>query len=155
MHESESPRKARRRKSLRPDLDIDIPPTSMSELLNQVKKTLAAVIAELERQEAVPLNQDTLIIPKEEFKYLKYEGNPENSLIIFSFKQEVCFSFLSRNEYQNQLYRALMQNKLERIILHKRETPVQYGNGSYLVNYRIEDEENTKLRELYIEGSNP
>jgi len=127
----------------------------MSELLNQLKDALAAVIAELERQEAVPLNQDTLIIPKEEFKYLKYEGKPDNFWIIFSFKQEVCFGFWSRYEYENQLYQALMQNKLERIILHKRKDPLSFRNERILLNYRIEDEENTKLRELYIEGSNP
>jgi hypothetical protein len=126
----------------------------MTELLKQLKETLTAVIGELERQEAIPLNQDVLIISKEDFKYLKYEGTSENWMI-FSFKQDVLFAFFTRDTYHQDLHQSLMQNKLERIILHKRKDPLQFGSGRYLVNYRIEDEENAKLRELYIERVTP
>jgi hypothetical protein len=126
----------------------------MLEQLKEIKEKLNSLIQEVENLESA-IHEEEIIIEKKDFKFLKRLGN-RDALQVFQFTEGVVFQVLGKDatglsdhyKYQYSIFKALLEDKLERIILLKRKKELQTKEG-YLITHEIENEVDTKLRDNY------
>ena len=93
--------------------------------------------------------QDVIIINKEDFDKIKHLGKINSYIHLFEFNNEILFTLPNSDSYPyaNSHFVKLFSGELERIILNKLENPWKENN--LFVNYELESEHKTKLRNLY------
>lgn len=91
--------------------------------------------------------QEEIIIKPETFQKIKYLGITNHGVRVFDYDNGAIFILSSTYVYQNDKYEKLLSGNLERLILRKIDVPEVWGKWS--VNYVLESEVETKLRELY------
>ena len=92
-------------------------------------------------------NQEVIILKKEDFGKIKFLGTTKSGAQIFEFNNGVIFPLIPLLSNDNEHYTKLLSGELDRLILNKRETSVKWDN--WIVNYKLESEVETKLRDLY------
>lgn len=129
--------------------------------LKEIKEKLNLLIQEVERYENA-LKGEEVIIEKKDFQFIKRAGRiAESDSHLFEFLDGVFFrlygvpptfillkSLSLELEYQYSIFKALQENRLQRIVLLKLKEPVTTKNGS-IITHKIEQEIDTKLRENY------
>jgi hypothetical protein len=126
----------------------------MLEQLKEIKEKLNLLIEQVEHLEN-SIHEEEIIIEKKDFKFLKRLGN-RDAFQVFQFTEGVVFQILGKDAtglsdhyiYQYSIFKALLEDKLERIILLKRKKELQTKEG-YLITHEIENEVDTKLRDNY------
>jgi hypothetical protein len=126
----------------------------MLEKLKEIKEKLNSLIQEVENLESA-IQVEEIIIQKKDFKLLKRLGD-RDALQVFQFTDGVVFQVLGKDntshidywKYTYSIFKALLDGKLERIILLKRKKELQTKEG-YLITHEIENEVDTKLRDNY------
>jgi hypothetical protein len=126
----------------------------MLEQLKEIKEKLNLLIEQVEHLEN-SIHEEEIIIEKKDFKLLKRLGN-RDAFQVFQFTEGVIFQILGKDAtglsdhyiYQYSIFKALLEGKLERIILLKRKTTLQTKEGD-LITHEIENEVDTKLRDNY------
>ena len=123
----------------------------MNDLLLKLREQLLAIVEEIDNFN-ISLD-DTISIRKEDFKWLKFLDN-SNSANIFEYKEDIKFILHTDdyNPYENSIYNQLMNGTLEVLILEKRKgSGITYkiNNKSIQVNYKVQEQQNTLLRNLY------
>ena len=125
----------------------------MLEQLKEIKEKLNSLIQEVENLENA-IRGEEIIIEKKDFKFLKRIGN-RGDYQVFQFTEGVIFEILGKTysshtdhmKYTFSIFKALLEDKLERIILLKRKEDIQIG--SFLITHEVENEVDTKLRDNY------
>ena len=126
----------------------------MLEQLKEIKEKLNLLIEQVEQLEN-SIHVEEIIIQKKDFKFLKRLGN-RDALQVFQFTEGVVFQILGKDatglsdhyKYQYSIFKALLDDKLERIILLKRKKDLQTKEG-FLITHEVENEVDTKLRDNY------
>ncbi len=134
----------------------------MLEQLKEIKEKLNLLIQEVERLEN-SIHGEEVNIEKKDFQFIKRVGRiAESDSHLFQFLDGVFFrlygvsptSILLKEslslelKYEYLIFKALQENRLQRIVLLKLKEPVTTKNGS-LITHKIEQEIDTKLRENY------
>lgn len=91
--------------------------------------------------------QEEIIIKPENFQKIKYLGITNHGVRVFDYDNGSIFILSSTHVYQNDKYEKLLSGNLEKLIIRKIDVPEVWGKWS--VNYVLESEVETKLRELY------
>lgn len=126
----------------------------MLEQLKEIKEKLNLLIEQVEQLEN-SIHGEEIIIEKKDFKLLKRLGD-RDALQVFQFTDGVVFQVLGKDntshidywKYTYSIFKALLDGKLERIILLKRKKELQTKEG-YLITHEVENEVDTKLRDNY------
>jgi hypothetical protein len=125
----------------------------MLEHLKEIKEKLYQLIQDVEKLENA-IHGEEIIIEKKNFDKLKRIGNVERDHI-FQFFNGPVFKLNSRpgngDDDQSSIFKALLDKKLDRIILLKLETSykIRVNSVEILITHRIENEIDTKLRDSY------
>jgi hypothetical protein len=127
----------------------------MNEKLSEINKQLETLTALInEYQES--LLQERVIITKDDFNKIEYLGRAQSNSIyqVFNYSDGMLFELPNDNSksYKNNHYIKLMAGELDRLILNR--MPSMLKSGSFLLNYELESEERTKLKDLYVERKN-
>jgi len=91
--------------------------------------------------------KEEIIIKPENFDRIKYLCSYTNTGSIFSYNNGAIFVLNPNSKYEKEHYDNLLAGKLDRLILKKRNTP--HHLGVWIINYDLESEVETKLRDLY------
>ena len=126
----------------------------MLEQLKEIKEKLNLLIEQVEHLEN-SIHGEEIIIQKKDFKLLKRLGD-RDPFQFFQFTDGVVFQVLGKDntsyidywKYTYSIFKALLDDKLERIILLKRKENLQTKEG-FLITHEIENEVDTKLRDNY------
>jgi hypothetical protein len=126
----------------------------MLEQLKEIKEKLNSLIQEVENLENA-IHGEEIVIEKKDFKFLKRLGHSD-FLQVFQFTEGVVFQIAGwdstrlndHGKYQFSIFKALLEDKLERIILLKRKADLQTKEG-FLITHDVEMEVDTKLRDNY------
>jgi hypothetical protein len=126
----------------------------MLEQLKEIKEKLNSLIQEVENLESA-IQVEEIIIQKKDFKFIKRLDNWYDFQIL-QFNEGVVFEILGKDntnqndhwKYTYSIFKALLEDKLERIILLKRKADLHMREG-YLITHEIENEVDTKLRDNY------
>uniref|UniRef100_UPI0040474EF6 hypothetical protein n=1 Tax=Algoriphagus sp. TaxID=1872435 RepID=UPI0040474EF6 len=126
----------------------------MLEQLKEIKEKLNLLIEQVEHLEN-SIHEEEIIIEKKDFKLLKRLGD-RDPFQVFQFTDGVVFQVLGKDKtnyidhwkYTYSIFKALLDDKLERIILLKRKENLQTKEG-FLITHDVEMEVDTKLRDNY------
>jgi hypothetical protein len=126
----------------------------MLEQLKEIKEKLNLLIEQVEQLEN-SIHGEEIIIQKKDFKLLKRLGD-RGSYHVFQFTEGVVFEILGKDnsgltdygKYLYSIFKALLDDKLDRIILLKRKSVLQTKEG-FLITHDVENEVDTKLRDNY------
>jgi hypothetical protein len=128
----------------------------MLEQLKEIKEKLNLLIEQVEQLEN-SIHEEEIIIEKKDFKFLKRIGDSGYSSTVFQFSKEVVFLIRSDNagltlnsdaQYQYSIFKGLLDDELDRIILLKRKVNLRTSEG-FLITHNVENEIDTKLRDNY------
>lgn len=120
----------------------------MYKKIKDIKDKLNELIAELEELEK-KINGDEVIITAEDCKYIKWLGQTNSYIHVFSYLEEITFTLRKSQSYHHDLkyYQNIFSNTLEKMILLKKGKP--HEDGDFLITHELEPERQTKLRNLY------
>lgn len=126
----------------------------MLEQLKEIKEKLNSLIQEVENLENA-IHGEEIVIEKKDFKFLKRLG-VRGAYHVFQFSEGVVFEIRGMDnpgitdnaKYEYSIFTALLEDKLERIILLKRKADLQTKEG-FLITHDVEMEVDTKLRDNY------
>ncbi len=119
----------------------------MDNLLKTLKEHLVVMVEEIDNY--THANSGDIIIKKEDFKYLNHLELNNNYGHVFEYKSGIKFTLFSNSQtslYKSVIYSALMDGSLEVLILNKRD---DFEVGKHVINYSLETEIKTNLRNLY------
>lgn len=124
----------------------------MNEQLSEINKQLETLTALInEYQES--LMQERVIITKDNLHKIEYLGRSKfnANYHVFNFSDGMLFTLPNDNtkSYQNNNYIKLMAGELDRLILNRISVP--HNSTEFMINYELESEERTKLKDLYVE----
>lgn len=127
----------------------------MNDLLFKLRQQLTSMIEEIDNFKSVPLN--TIFIKKVDFKSIKYIAETSSSKHVFEYQKGVKFILYNHENipYHLETYTKLMNGTLELLILNKCDKV--HTTRGYSINYEIENENKTRLRNIYVpieEGNN-
>jgi hypothetical protein len=119
----------------------------MKDLLFRLKKQLKSMLETIENH--IELPSDEIMIRKEDLKYLHWRGNSRYGIKthVFEYKFDVKFRLYEANSYQGSIYEKIMDGSIDRIILNKIQSNAKIDLDN--VTHNLEDENETKLRDLY------
>ncbi len=123
----------------------------MTEKLSEINKQLETLTALINEYQESFL-QERVIITKDNFGKIDHLGKVINqNYHVFNYGDGILFTLPDdgSKSYQNNHYKKLMAGELDRLILNRR--PSLHKLGDFLLNYRLESEERTKLKDLYVE----
>jgi hypothetical protein len=125
----------------------------MLEQLKEIKEKLSQLIQEVERLENA-VHGEEIIIERKDFDKLKRIGD-RGVMQIFQFFDGPVFELNGQEgsqsdhyRYEFSIFKALLEGKLDRIILLKRNNEIKTKEG-YTITHDIEKEVDTKLRDAY------
>ena len=129
----------------------------MLEQLKEIKEKLNLLIEQVEKLEN-SIHGEEIIIEKKDFKFLNRLGfrGAYSTYHVFQFTEGVVFEIVGKDstgltddaKYEYSIFKALLDGKLERIILLKRKKDLQTKEG-FLITHEVENEVDTKLRDNY------
>ena len=123
----------------------------MNEFLIKLRKQLVAILEEIDKFN-VPLDH-TISIKKVDFKSIKFLGSPNDSFLVYEYKKDINFGLsIAYSPYHKAIYNQLMNGTLEELNLEQNPISdkfISIGMNKVLLNYRLEDEQNTIIRNLY------
>jgi hypothetical protein len=124
----------------------------MNEKLSEINKQLETLTALINEYQA-SLLQERVIITKDDLHKIEYLGRAKfnANYQVFNYGDGMLFALPNDNtkSYENNHYIKLMAGELDRLILNRR--PSMLKSGDFLLNYKLESEERTKLKDLYVE----
>ena len=96
--------------------------------------------------------QERVIITKDDFHKIDHLGNI-NEKRFFNYRNGMVF-FLDAvyNTYSGDIYKKLRSGVLDQLILNRKS--VLGHINAFMVNYELEDQQRTKLKDLYPEIAN-
>jgi hypothetical protein len=119
----------------------------MFKKLKDIKIKLTQLLEEIDGLEK-KIYADELILTADSCVHIKWLGQTNSYIHVFSFMDEVTFVLhKSESHYDIKFYREIFNNSLSRLILIKLEKP--YQDGSFMITHTVEAALNTKLRDLY------
>ncbi|MCH6198561.1 hypothetical protein MMU07_03145 [Aquiflexum sp. LQ15W] len=133
----------------------------MLEQLKEIKEKLNQLIQEVEQLEN-SIHGEEIIIERKDFKFIKRVSRiADSDSHLFRYLNGVFFrlygispsillgeSLSLELKYEYSIFKALQENRLQKIVLLKLKEPVTTKNGS-IITHKIEQEIDSKLRENY------
>ncbi len=121
----------------------------MNELLLKLREQLSSMIETLDNY--IPVEDSIIVINKVDMKNLKWLKKNEHDRNLFEYKNTIRFTLSSKGggilNYQKFKFDQIMDGSIDKIVLVKLTNETEM-NG-IKINYRLEDLEQTKLRDLY------
>lgn len=95
-----------------------------------------------------PIIENDIIITKSDLRHLKWLRKTNSYIHLFEYKNSVRFKLASSGDsygYQVNFYNNIMNGTIDRIILNK----IEGNSDADGVNYKLEEWQKTRLRDLY------
>jgi hypothetical protein len=101
-------------------------------------------------------NEERIVLKKENFGRIRYlsktNGRNDKYWHILDYNDGCIFLLNDNDSYEHDHYTKLMNGELDRLILNKRDNYVV--DHKYVLNYKLEPIERTKLHDLYESKEN-
>jgi len=125
----------------------------MNDVLLKLREQLISMIDVIDNY--IPSQEDVIFINKEDMKHLKWVKKSDFDRNLFEYKKTIKFTLTTNShgswDYQRLVYNQIMKGSIEKIVLVRltTETHIETHMGDIPINYKLEEWEQTKLRDLY------
>jgi hypothetical protein len=121
----------------------------MNDVLLKLRDQLSSMIDVIDNY--VPSQEDVISISKEDMKHLKWVKKNGHDVNLFEYKKTIKFTLTTNGggywDYQRLVYNQIMNGSIEKIVLVK--LTAESDMGGIPINYKLEEWEQTQLRDLY------